>query len=614
MPSYAKDISMRIKQSDFRTVEIRKKDLSFFLRYSLFWNGEERLPASITSREDYVIAYFLTSTIRDCFFETENGISIERSWSIIPPGDFTLSFCLDFQGLSPVSYLFPCTRTGLPASSSAGDIIPAISEKETICVPGEQTSYPCSLFIYADPASVLIFLDPPKSDKDLGNICLKKVQIEDEKYLRVELYFPPADKSSNEEQVFHSQGGFEYGLRLNVVTSSQQEIHKQGLTAALKRIKNYNHAPLKNLNNYLIKLLSSGIRECLSRHLFSKKGFYGLRRTANSSILSSYASAGLSLIINKHFAHDKDLIETSLRLADFSLQGQHPSGLFFESFSLEDEAWIGINQTMGKRKSGIPVISLEQAAGVSVFLIKLVDQIKAKGLYGKKYIEAASRLIGAFFDTQKHLTNLGSALLPDSLMPVKSGPGVLELISPLIEFYKLTGRDYYKKAILTMRDKYFYNVSPPLPVTSDSRTALLLAKNAVLLSGSGFRVENIKVYFNLLLPWIYLNRKPSTGILNTMGGTLESTATHRLLFQGFEYSYLLLSLDSLITGRPTSEWIKGIVGRLIGFSIQQPLGTSYIDSEGSIGPIDTHRFVREAYYLLKVMEEFPGIIPLDQAS
>ena len=87
---------MRIAQADFRSVQIEKGSTRFRLRYSLYQDGEIRYPESITCQGDTVVAYFLTSTIRDYAAENAHGLSVERHWKIVPGGTFGLNFCLEF--------------------------------------------------------------------------------------------------------------------------------------------------------------------------------------------------------------------------------------------------------------------------------------------------------------------------------------------------------------------------------------------------------------------------------------------------------------------------------------------------------------------------------------
>ncbi|MBA7628817.1 hypothetical protein ES703_36313 [subsurface metagenome] len=597
---------MRIAQSDLRTVRIEKDALRFYIRYSLRWNGRQRLPESITTAGNNVAAYFLTSTIRDSILETPWGIAVERNWLVVPAGEFTLSFCLDFPDLISAPYYFPCITAGPPASqadlmqsASPPSSAPCINKKQ-IRIWGEKTSYPCSLFLYAEPCSVMIFTDPPKDRDDSGIIGIGKRQLEDESYLRVELFFPAKEGDTGS---FESSGDLERSLRLNLVTASRRDIHQRGIAAALTRSKDFQHPSPGRSEVSINRILIKGTQDCLSTHLYARGGIHGLRTFPDSPLLSSWAGAGLALIINLLFAEDERLRETSLRLADFSLKGQHPSGLFFENFSLEEGAWLGLDRTA-------PVaVSLGTSAGIAHLLIQLANHLRTRGLQGEKYLGAASRLIQACFDTKKHLSPLGSAVLADSWMPVQGGPEVLGLIGPIWELYRSEGKDYLNKALLCLKNKY-YPKSPELPGTlPDSRTALLLAGNALILTEAGFRPDNLNIYFDLLLPWIYINRRALKDSLNTVGGTLDSLSNHRLLFQGLQYSYLLLKLSRLLAHGESkdSAWLETAIAQLMGFTLQKPMGTAYWDS-GELGPVGSVRFVREALYLLKIRKEFPEIL------
>ena len=583
---------MIISQSDFRTVRIEKDSLRVLLSYSLYWNGQERLPESIVSRKDYVTAYFLTAKIRDCFTENEFGLFIERNWSIIPEGDLALSFCFDFPDLISAPYLFPCMEAG------------EYAEKEKITVAGNRTAYPCGLYLYADPCSVLIYADPPVVKSFSGSIGIERVRLEDEALLRVELRFPPWEG-------FHSIGNFEHTQRVSLITSSRESIHIRGVSTALVNFKESLHRP--RVEEDYEDQVKRGIENCLSRFLVSRGGIFGLKTEAKARTLSSWAGTGLGLIITGLFPDSEDMIETALRLADFSLKGQHPSGMFYETFYLEEDSWISSSRARKGSEAG-PVLAVEEAARLAELLIRLSIRLKKMGFHGEKYLLAAVRMVDAFFDSEHHLMNTAGQVLPDSLMPVKSGLGGLGLICPLLGLYRLTGKDRYKKALLALKNRYFAKSSEPLPGLSDSYTALLLAKSAALLSEGGFPFKNLKSYLTLLLPWIYLNRDPGgkkVNPINPVGGIIESQKSSCLLFRGWEFSYLILKLSTLITGGAIPEWAGKLTTQLIGFTGQKPMGATCFDpalagdERDPFGPFDTRQFVREALHLMETLECFP---------
>ena len=140
---------MRITQEDFRTVRIAADGLTVLVRYSLYQNGDERLPESIACREEQVIAYFLTSTIRDFISRQEGGFAIQRTWTVLQEGRFGLSFCLEFPELTGASYLFP--------GVARGDAAPLLAEP----VDGSLTALPGAVYLLSGRRSAVVFADPP---------------------------------------------------------------------------------------------------------------------------------------------------------------------------------------------------------------------------------------------------------------------------------------------------------------------------------------------------------------------------------------------------------------------------------------------------------------------
>jgi len=606
---YGSCICMGISQANLRTVEIEKHSISCLLRYSLFQDGEIRYPESITCRGDTIVAYFLTSTIRDYIADTAYGFCIERHWKIIPEGSFGLSFGLDFPVDTDVAYLFPGRRAGRP-----------VSEKGYL-VSGQRTTYANALYLFTHPASVLIFSDPARSREESGSIELKRVHIDDGAFLRAEMRVPAAPaihpgqgkkarRKNTGTQFFQSSGGFEYNLRLNVVTAPQEEIYRRGISAVLERNASRLHSPPRISKANTSELIRDQIHDCLKTFLIERGPVCGLQETKEKKQLSSLAGCTLAVIQQRHCGEDKDAAELSMRLADFSLKGQHPRGLFYPAYRLGNQSWLAPRCTA--------TISLEESAAIAVALIRFSTALQARGIPASRYLHGAAFMADALLGSNQNLEDLGDLLHPDSLLPAGTGSGALAAIELYLELYRATGKDLYRKSVVALKSKAFAQRVQSAPLfgwdgdTADLDTTLREARIAISLAEAGRAVKELHRYFDALLPWIHLNRPDPTSKFNPMGGVHHTLEEDTLLFRSFEVSYILLKLSALEkTKSPLGELVL-LVSQLLGFALQNPPGTSFYDPEKkdteSFGPVDSRVWVRELYYLTRLFEEFPHVL------
>jgi len=599
---------IKLNQVDLRTIKIEKDGLALYLRYSYFWNNQERLPQSIVFNENYVNAFFLSATIRDSFVEESSGLSILRSWSIMPAGNIKLSFTLDLSDPEQSSYFFPSLYRG----SFAG--------KEGRMFLGERLSYPASLFLYHQAGSLLISGQQPENIEQKASIGTERVITEDDSLLRIEIRLPPEEKpvtilgprdahtTKGIAAAIDSPGSFDMQYRINLTFAPLAKIHYRGALSILKSSKKYLHRQVKQ------NTLAHSIEECLSTHLHKNGGIHGLRILEKTTTISSYAGAGMALLALKVLPQQE---ESALRLGDFAVKGQHPSGLFFENYDISRNKWLGLHNSK-------KLLLLEHASGTALFLIHLSRELKQRGLCWRKYFFAGRRMVDSFLENPKQLQNLGSVIDLSSLKGVEKGLGCLELCQPLLLLYKISGKERYKKALNTIKESFFSEYRRPdlLPSSRtgrdpDVKGALLLANAVLALVAAGLKIKNLDVYMSLLLPWVYLNRSFNGGNFNSIGGVIDSSRRNRLLFHGYELSYLLLKLNKLLSVKGNNNLLELLADQLIGFTSQKPLGTAYFlhtlwDSQGKIkkdrglfGPIDSRRLVREGYYLLKLKEEFP---------
>jgi serine/threonine protein kinase len=220
----------------------------------------------------------------------------------------------------------------------------------------------------------------------------------------------------------------------------------------------------------------------------------GMRETPGSPWLSSAAGLGVAVALRRLFPGDARRGELSLRLADFVLKGQIPSGFFHESFSVEAGRWKGVRGQPGRT-----LLSLGQSARIAELLLDLADALSGEGRPFEKDFLAALRFVEFFLDEKGRLSMPGSLHLPADRSPVsthQAALGGLELFFPTAAVYVRTGRDRYKKA-LDLLVKRFSNLSwnafqPPCSREGrgpDSAGALLAARLYVRMKSDRYFVE-----------------------------------------------------------------------------------------------------------------------------
>jgi hypothetical protein len=440
---------MRITQADFRTIQIEKLSLSFHMRYSLYQNGEMRYPESITCRGDTVVAYFLTSTIRDFIAETADGLNIERHWNIIPEGSFGLSFCLELPTDSEAAYLFPGVAVGQP--------VPQSIER----YGGEETCYANGLVLFGKTDSVLIFSDPAAAPDETGSIEIQRLQY-DEKIdrARIELRVPSAGEPLQQEkrrgrqtrQFFRSNGHFEYNLRLNIVTAPPDQIHRRSIGAVLDRNTSNLHSPPRLFSASNHGGLSDQIGKCLEMFLLQRESVCGLLETKGANKVSSLAGCTLALLQLTVLPEDRDAVELSMRLADFSLKGQHPRGLFYPHYWTDRQTWLPPEPTI--------TVSIHQSAAIALMLLQIAAVLESKDLPASAYLHAVTHMADSILQANQDLEDMADLLHPDSLLPAGprgdgAGGNSARIVELFLELYNLTRKDRYRKAVRSFKSSHF---------------------------------------------------------------------------------------------------------------------------------------------------------------
>jgi hypothetical protein len=643
---------MQITQTDLRSVRITRGPLSLLLRYSLYQDGEERLPESINCSGDTAVAYFLTSTIRDFFTETAGGFTIERSWKIVPRGSFAVSFCLDFEGV-PVPYLFP--------GQAAGEAPP----RAGLRVLGDRTAYPNALYLFLRPHALLLFTDGGTSPGQWASLELRPLVIEEEPVMRAELRFPSGEeplsaparpslpgrrrmRGRRQSQAafsasFQSEGNFEHQLRLHLVAAPPREIYRLGLDAVLTRLPAGTGMPRLPEISALRERIEEGLQVCRSELLVEERAVCGLLAQADSDSLSSLASCTLSMLLLEVHPKNRELTELAQRLADFALRGQHPMGFLYDTFQRSPERWMsapplnGVGQetplgaaararpqTRLRRAPAGPPPSLESSARIACLMLQAGTLLRNRGLPSARYLQAATRLADVLLPAVRHPPDSEEGLWTEMLglaAPAARPPGLpaAGLLSPaLLELYlrlqRSTGRDPYRKAAAAIRARFLAAPEGGAPLPGpEMEGSLRSAHIALLLADGGPHPKDAGKHLDALLPWIHLNPALPVAGFDPTGGVIERLAEGRLYFRGFEMAYLLLGLDRLIPGGKPLPRLAGLIERLLHFSLQQPPGVPSVALQSSGRPsfaaLDSYALVRELSFALRLKEEFPRLFP-----
>jgi hypothetical protein len=344
--------------------------------------------------------------------------------------------------------------------------------------------------------------------------------------------------------------------------------------------------------------------------------------------------------LRRLFPADARRGELSLRLADFVLKGQIPSGFFHESYSVEAGRWKGVRGEPGRT-----LLSLGQSARIAELLLDLVDELSREGRPFEKYFLAALRFVEFFLDEKGRLSMPGSLHPPADRSPVSTHPaalGGLELFFPMAAVYVRTGRDRYRKA-LDLLVKRFSNLSwnafqPPCSREGrgpDSAGALLAARLYVRMRDLGFKVleqpsgaraaaaarsgESARLFASLLVPWVRIHADEPAASIAPAGCVADSSERQRLLCAGNETALLLLRLGALCFDPMAASLLRSLARLCLDASRAAPLGTAWLQhtgwdregkpegARGKRGPVDSRRLVLEILAGLSIADEFPRI-------
>ncbi len=647
---------MKVTQPDSRTIRVvTDSGVAFDVPYRFFWNGHARPAESIAltpGRGDAnspheVRAFFLFGEIRDRISADAFGITLHRSWSVKTTGSVRLSIDLQFDETAGVRCLFP----GVAALQEIPD--------ELVSFLGEKTSYPAALFIAMGKKGVLLFSASAECGRQPSTVGAGRAEAEeDARVLHVEIRFPGAETPFSRtgprpdhavppgETAIETRGTLEMSHQLFVAYSARDEIQVRGATAVFERLmpaQGEGKIPAEHCVDP--SFLAHALQGMLRSHLVEKGGVAGIREIPGSPWISSAAGLGLAVCMRALFPKDDRLQELALRLADFSLKGQLPSGFFYEGFRLEGGAWRGV-----KGRPSETLLSVGQSARIADLLLVLSEDLRRDGLPYEKYYLAGQRFVDFFFDEK------GKVCVPGGLHPARERRALpaagetlagMEVFFPIARIHARTGKDRYKKALDLMARRFSALPWDPFdpPGSRDGRGpdaagAQLAVSLFVEMRRLGYRpveppasgaaavkaraAESIRLFASLLVPWIRLHpageRDGAGASAAAMPGALvDSFARQRLLFAGHQTALLLARLGELSAEPEMRLLLQGFARQCLGSARRAPLGTSFFQhtrwdaagkvdgAKGKTGPVDSRRLAAEILAGMRIVADFPKL-------
>lgn len=642
---------MKITQPDSRTIKVvTDSGMSFFLPYRVSWEGHDREPASVVLETTgsgpraaaEVKAFFLFGMVRDRITAGSGGIVISRNWNVMTPGSVKIFLDVEFDARDDPVCLFPGVHVsrGLPTSP--------------VSFLGERTSYPAALIVGLGDNAAAVFSGSARSGEDAASIGISRTDREEESArLRVEVRFPgleepasrtgprPEDIAPPGDPAIQCSGHLERTHELFLAFAPRDQILETAPAAVMTRLPAGLDRKSKAKSAPQLAVLSRAAQEILSTHLVEDGPVAGLREVPGSLWLSSAAGLALAICLRRLFPEDERLRETALRLADFSLKGQLPSGLFYESFHQGE--WRGVKGQPARTSLSIP-----HSARIADLLLMLAEELENEGLPFEKYLLAGQRFVDLFVDERGRCAVPGSLWAPGQAPafsdPDRRGPqpvrgskpdvgdiGGWTILFPLARILDHLGRDRYKKALGVIAARFaaapwdiFRPPSSRAGRDPDSASSLLVARMFIELRRRGYRpaeppggkasasshsAQSVRLFASLLLPWIRIHGDDAPGQEKPLldGTLVDSFARQRLLFAGNETAYLLEGLAGLAGGREQKSLLESLSRLCRAGGRGAAAGTAFFQhtrwdemgrepETGRIGPVDSRRFANELLY------------------
>ncbi len=590
-----------------------------------------------------VKAFFLFGMVRDRITSSPPaGIVISRSWSVMTPGAVKIFLDVEFDAHDDPVCLFPGVHIarGLPASA--------------ISFLGERTSYPAALIVSLGDNAAAIFSRSVQSGEETVSIGISRTDRDEESTrLRVEVRLPgveeptsrtgprPQDQARAEDPVIDCSGSLERAHELFLAFSSRDQILETAPAAVIKRLAAGARPEARTRSAPESAVLAREAQGILSTHLVEDGPAVGLREVPGSQWLSSSAGLALAVSLRRLFPRDEKIGETALRLADFSLRGQLPSGMFYESYNQGNGEWRGVRGQPARTMLSVP-----HSARIADLLLMLAEDLENEGRPFEKYLLAGQRFVDLFVDER------GRCALPGSLCPPGYAPAFNEgdrrearpsrpvrpargaqpdagdiggwaIFFPLARVLDRLGRDRYKKALGVIAQRFadasWDIFNPPISRAGrdpDSAASLLVVRMFIELRRRGYRpaeppggkasakshsAQSARLFASLLLPWIRIHGEGAQGNGKPLldGTLVDSFARQRLIFAGNETAYLLQGLAQLAGNREQKSLLDNVSRLCLVGERGVPAGTAFFQHtrrDEQIGPIDSRRLANEVLY------------------
>jgi hypothetical protein len=641
---------LRLAQHDSRTVRVEQGDADLLLRYGFRFDGHNRLPESVVVEGNEVKAFFLSSTVRDRITETRSGFVLQRQWSVLQAGGLRLALTIDVLELTDgpkgkvrdrsFRYLFPGVDGGLCAGRGLG------------MYRGERTALPACVAVAGEGLGICLSAVPTGSIEI--SVGLERVADENGAVLRVVFEMPPrewpaeagvsgpAERPAREPPAgrgrpaedtlgpwgatpgdgsrveLQCSGGLDQAVEVQISLGAPDAVYPSSLSGSLAR-----HRPRREPRHPAVR---EEARRFLASHVVEKGGVCGLRTGGGAEVLSASAGAEMAALLCRLYPGDDRIYEQALRLADFCLTAQHPSGLFYERYSTREGTWVGLRGEPPGVPSRAPTVSVEESSRVASSLLDLGDLLQAMRRPAQRYTQAGRRMVDAFLDLRGVLAPPPAVMTPDAGFRAEEGLGAIRFLHPLLRVADRDTRERYRKAATAFAAQM---IRPPpsaleLPVSRvgrgpDSKAAVLLLEAALEAMARKIKVTEVDAMVAALLPWLHVGGRGEPGLPQAAGCLIESFARPRLKPRPYQIAYLCGRFSPLC-GEPLRGLLLELSRAALATAGDLPMGTYHVrrlrwpaleDSSSrdkrapclETGPVDARDFVLELGYCLRLEDE-----------
>ena len=201
--------------------------------------------------------------------------------------------------------------------------------------------------------------------------------------------------------------------RIFLSFSARENILLQGAAAVFSRL--LRASAKKALSEPSINVLRCATRSgLLATHLWQEGGVTGVTEVTGGSLISSAAGLGAAVAGAGCSPRTARLGELALRLADFSLKGQLPTGFFFENYRGASGAWQGV-----RGEASRTLLSVSQSSRIAELLLDLAADLAAAGAFPTRLFPGGAAIRRFLFDGKARLLVPGSLRAPRDRTPCR---------------------------------------------------------------------------------------------------------------------------------------------------------------------------------------------------